>query len=104
MQISGWFAKPDCGGCNSGGATGAGIATCEGAPFIVGQSAPDSGVLAGLDGPFQAGPRDLASTADGSCFFDLVKRGAGDPDREEQLGVLVQAGRAVEPSHRDRAP
>src|ERR1019366_10461415 len=68
--------------------------------FVVGQSAPDSGVLAGLHGPFQAVPSDLAATADGLCLFDLEKRRAGVADREEQLGALVQAGRAIAPRHR----
>ena len=44
---------------NSSGATGAGIPASEGAPFVLGQSAPDSGVLAGLDGPLQAGVNNL---------------------------------------------
>ena len=78
---------------------GAGSSAFQGAPFVLGQSTPDSGVLAGLDSPFQAGLNHLAATADGFCFFYLEKRGAGVPDREEQLGVLVQAGSAVAPSH-----
>src|SRR5665811_46234 len=86
-------------GLSSPGATGPGIAPLEGAPFVLGQSAPDSGVLAGLDSPLQAGLNDLASTAYGFGFFYLEKRGAGVPNREEQLGVLVQAGSAVAPSH-----
>src|SRR5450759_343051 len=85
--------------CRSARATGPGIATFEGAPFVLGQSAPDSGVLAGLDSPFQAGLNDLTATAYGLGFFYLEKRGAGVPNREEQLGVLVQAGSAVAPSH-----
>src|SRR5665647_565296 len=86
-------------GVSSPGATGPGIATFEGAPFVLGESTPDSGVLAGLDSPFQAGLNDLTATADGFGFFYLEKRGAGVPDRKEQLGVLVQAGSAVAPGH-----
>jgi len=85
--------------CNWVGTTGTGDAPFEGTSFVIGQSAPDSGVLTGLDGPFQAGLNDLASTADSLCLFGLAKRGAGVPDREEQFGVLVQAGSMVTPSH-----
>src|SRR5665648_338653 len=92
--------SPSRTGVSSPGATGPGIATFQGAPFVLGQSAPDSGILAGLDGPFQTGLNDLAATADGFRFFYLEKRGSGVPDREEQFGVLVQAGSAVAPSHR----
>src|SRR5450631_1205912 len=85
--------------CSSAGATGPGIATFEGASFVLGQSAPDSGVLAGLDGPFQAGLNDLTASADGFGFLYLEERRAGVPDGEEQLRVLVQAGSAVAPCH-----
>src|SRR5450631_2468646 len=90
--------------CISAGATGARIAAFEGTAFVFGKSAPDSGVLAGLDCPFQAGLNDLAATADGFCVFDLEKSRAGVPDREEHLRVLVEAASAVAPSHQDRAP
>jgi hypothetical protein len=80
------------------------VAAFEGSPFVLGQSAPDAGVLAGLDSPFQAGFNDLAATADCFSLFYLEKRGAVVPDREEQLGVLAEAGSTVTPSHQDRAP
>src|ERR1035437_6519447 len=96
---SGPSLSPSKTGGSSAGATGARIAPFEGAPLVLGQSAPDSGVLAGLDGPFQADFNHLTTTADGFSLFNLEKRGAGVPDREEQLGVLVQAGSAVAPSH-----
>jgi len=80
-------------------ATSPGLATFEGAPFILGESAPDPGLLAGLDGPSQAGFDDLAATAYSLGFFDLAQRGGGVPDSEEQLGVLVQAGTVVAPRH-----
>src|SRR5665811_533020 len=44
---------------------GAGLSVFEGAPLVVGQSAPDSRLLTALDGPFQTGGNDLAATADG---------------------------------------
>src|SRR5664279_4019270 len=79
--------------------TGPGISAFEGASLVFGESTPDSRVLAGLDGPFQAGLNDLTATAYSLGFFYLEKRGAGVPDGEEQLGVLVQAGSAVAPGH-----
>jgi hypothetical protein len=72
------------------GETGSGIASYESAPFVVGQTAPDSGVLALVDGPFQAGFTDLAATAYRLGLLDLEQGGAGAPDREEELGVLFQ--------------
>ena len=86
------------------GSTGTGIAAFEGTPLVLGQSTPDSGVLAGLNSPAQTVLSDLTATADGFGLFDLAKRGAGVPDGEEQLGVLVQAGSMVTPSHQGRAP
>jgi hypothetical protein len=67
----------------------AGISAFQGVPFVLGQSAPDSCVLAGVDGPTQAGLHDLTATADNSCLFELVKRWVGVSYREEQLRVLV---------------
>jgi len=80
-------ANPSKNGCNWVGTTGTDIAAFEGTPFILGQSAPDPGALAGLHGPTQTGLNNLAPTADGLGFLYLDKRGAGVPDREEQLGV-----------------
>ena len=68
---------------------GAGISAFQGVPFVLGQSAPDSGVLAGVDGPTQAGLLDLTATADNFRLFDLVKRWVGVSYREEQFGVLL---------------
>jgi hypothetical protein len=75
------------------------LSAFEGTPFILGESSPDPGLLAGLDGPSQAGVSDLTATADGFGFFYLAQRGAGVPDSEKQLGVLVQAGTFVAPVH-----
>src|ERR1035437_4900633 len=93
-------------GClsDSTGAMGGGVAASEGVAFFLGQSAPDSGILTGLDGPFQAGLSDLASTAKVLGFFGLQKRRLAVPGREENLGVHAQAGSAVAPIHQDRAP
>ena len=69
---------------------GRGVAASEGAAFFLEQSAPDSGILTGLDGPFQAGLSDLASTAKVLGLFGLQKRRLAVPGREEQLGVHAQ--------------
>ena len=68
---------------------GRGVATFQGTPLVIGQCAPDSGVLAGLHGPIQTVVNDLAASADDLRLLDLEKGGAGVPDWEEQLGVLV---------------
>jgi hypothetical protein len=73
----------------SAGATGPGVSAFEGAAFVLGQSAPDSGVPAELGCPYQAGLNDLTATADDFCVFYLEKGGAGVPDREEELRVFV---------------
>ena len=86
-------------GAGSAGATGAGVAALEGAALVLGHAAPDTGVLAGLDGPLQAGVDHLTPAADGLGLLDLSDRRAGVPNREEQLGVLVEAGSAVAPVH-----
>jgi len=90
-------------GSASAGATDAG-STVEGEAFYLGQPAPDPGILTGLDGPFQAGLDDFASTANGLGFFYLAKRYGGAPVREEQLGVHAKAGSPVAPVHHGRAP
>jgi len=84
--------------------TGAGHSAFERVPLIVGQPAPDSRILTGLDGPYQTGVNDLAATAYGLGHFDLEKRRTGIPDREEQFGVLAYAGSAVAPRHQNQAP
>ena len=86
------------------GTTGTVVATFEGTSFVCGQSAPDPVVLAGLHGSAQPGLNDLTATADGFCFFELAKCRVAVPEREEQLGVHVQAGSTITPRHQDRAP
>ena len=89
---------------SSAEATGAATSAFQDAAFFLRQSAPDPRVLARLYGPSQTGLSDLAAMADGLRLFDLAKRWTGNPGREEQLGVHVQTGSDVTPSHRDRAP
>src|SRR4029079_6207057 len=88
----------------SAGTPDTGAATLEDASFVLGRSTPHSVVLAGVESPFQTGRSYLTAMADGLCLFRLQKRLAGVPVREEQLGILVHAGSAVEPSQRRRTP
>jgi hypothetical protein len=83
---------------------GTGIAALDGTTFVRGLSAPDPILLAGLNGPTQAGLNNLTATADNLGFFYLEKRGAGVPDREEQFGVHDEASSTITPTHQDRAP
>src|SRR5664279_2009830 len=86
------------------GSTGTGIAAFEGTPLVLGQSTPDSGVLAGLNSPAQTVLNDFTATADGLGFLCLDERGAGVPDGEEQFGIHTEAGSTVTPRHQDQAP
>ena len=60
---------------NRASATVSGVAACEGSPFVLGQSAPDSGVLTGLNSPFQAGLNHLHRPQ--TAFASSVRRRAG---------------------------
>src|SRR4051794_1469493 len=69
------------------------------AALVLGEPAPDAGLLAGLEGPLEAVVDDLARTADRLGVIDLEQRGAARADGEEQFGVFVTAGGAVSPVH-----
>jgi hypothetical protein len=56
------------------------------APFVGGQPAPDSGVLAGLDAQRQTCFNDLTPVANSLCLRGLVKLYAGFPNREDIPG------------------
>ena len=49
--------------------TRGGVAASESATFFFGSSAPDAGILAGIDGPSQAGLSDFTAAAVSFCFF-----------------------------------
>src|SRR6478609_6604694 len=83
----------------SGRAAGAGGAALEGATLVFGESTPHARVLSGLEGVLQADLGDGATGADRFGLLDLVDRGAGVADREEQFGVDCQAGGFVAPIH-----
>lgn len=76
-----------------------GLSAFEGVPFILGQPAPYPAVLVGVHGPLQTGVKGFAATADDPCPFDLTTCDGGVTDWEEQLGILIEAGRAVAPRH-----
>src|SRR3954468_18186504 len=79
-------------------------ATLHGAPLILAHTAPNAGVLTGLERPGKARLGHGAPPADGLGLLDLQERGARRPDREEQLRVLVAADRMVTPVHGGNTP
>src|SRR5512144_581177 len=83
----------------SAGAAGPGVAALESAALVLGEPAPDPGVLSGLQRPAKAGVHDVATTADDLGLLDLQQRRPGVPDREEQLRVLVEARCPMTPVH-----
>ena len=85
----------------SAGAAGASGATLESATFVFAQTAPDSGILTGLEGPLQAGLCDFTAATDSLCFLNLEQRGSGVADREEELRILIEACCTVSPIHGD---
>src|SRR4051812_30969783 len=91
--LSGWSRHPG-GWPGRRGLLGGGTATPDGAPLLLGESAPHTVVLTGGEGEAQALPADGAPGADGL--------GGGGPGvdlghREEQLRVLVAARGVVPP-------
>jgi len=90
---------PSLTGRNGVNTTGTGSAPLEGTPFIIGLPTPDTVLLTGLHRPVQADLGDFTAMADSSCLLDLDERWAGVPDREEQFGILIQAGSTVTPGH-----
>jgi hypothetical protein len=74
-------------------------AALERPPFVLAHAAPDTCVLAAVDGPAQAFVHHRAPAADLFGFVDLEQRGTGVPDGEEQLRVHLTAGGFVAPVH-----
>ena len=75
------------------------VATFKSASLILAQPTPHSGILARFQSPAQTFVNDAAVTADSLRLFNLNQCGAGVADREEQLRILVTAGRLVAPVH-----
>src|SRR5947207_730961 len=72
---------------------GTSTAPLERASLVLAHPAPHASVLATLKRPGQALGSDGAAMANGFRLGDLQQRGAARPNREEQLRVLVPAGR-----------
>src|SRR3954466_14640611 len=91
---------------NSGGGSAdpQAAATLHGTPLVFAHTAPDAGVLTGLECPREAFLGHGASPAHGLGLLDLQECGARRPDREEQLRVLVAADRMVTPVHGGNTP
>ena len=70
LRIVGWCGRARC-VRGSAGAASASVAALESATLVLGQAAPDAGVLTGLQRPLQAGVDDLAASADRLGLFDL---------------------------------
>jgi hypothetical protein len=86
-----------------GGAAGAGGAALQGAALVFAHTAPDAGILTGLQRPLQARVDNGASTANTFCFLDLQEGRTGVSYGEEKLRVLVKARCAVTPIHADQS-
>src|SRR5436190_2117369 len=86
---------------DSGGGTRADVRTAalERASLVFAHSAPDAGVLAAGQSPGQAVGSRGAAVAHGLRLGDLQQSRTAGSHREEQLGVLVSAGRVVAPVH-----
>ena len=67
--------------------------------FDIGQAAEDAVVQSRLQCPREARVPDLAPSAHPPRLLRLGQRRLGLPDREEQVGILVQARRAMTPIH-----
>src|SRR5689334_9147108 len=74
-------------------------AALHGAALVLAETAPDAGVLTGLERPLQALLHDGAAAADGLGFLDLQQRRTGVADGEEQLGVFLTTNGVVTPVH-----
>src|SRR5439155_17969921 len=63
------------------------------------EAPPDAGVLIGRERPLEAGGTDGAGAADRLGANRLIGSRRRRPDREEEVGVLADAGRVREPPH-----
>src|SRR5690349_6907739 len=74
-------------------------AALHGAALVLAETAPDAGVLTGLERPLQALLHDGAAAADGLGFLDLQQRRTGVADGEEEFRVFLAANGVVTPVH-----
>src|SRR6266496_6006590 len=75
------------------------VAALECAALVLTHPAPDARVLAALQRPAQAVGSDGAAMANGLRLGNLQNGRTAGSHGEEQLGVLVTAGRVVAPVH-----
>src|SRR5699024_9751312 len=85
----------------SAGAAGASGAALERPTLVLAQSAPDSCILTGFQGPLQAGLGYFTAATYGLRFLNLKQGGSGVADREEELRILIEACCTVSPIHGD---
>ena len=85
----------------SAGAAGASRAALERPTLVLAQSAPDSCILTGFQGPLQAGLCYFTAATYGLRFLNLKQGGSGVADREEELRILIEACCTVSPIHGD---
>ena len=85
----------------SAGAASASCTTLESAALVLTQTAPDSRILTGFEGPLKAGLCDFTTATDSLCFLNLEQRGSGVADREEELRILIEACCTVSPIQGD---
>ena len=75
------------------GTMGSGVATFQGTPLVLGQCAPDAGVLTGIHGPTQTAVNDFATSAAGRGL-SIWRR----------AGPVVPTGKNSSPSSSRQAP
>jgi hypothetical protein len=85
-----------------GGAAGACGAALESAAFVFAHAAPNAGVLAGFEGPLEAGVNNRAAAANTLGFLNLEEGRSCVSYGKKQFRVLVEARRAVTPIHADQ--
>src|SRR5512133_2389246 len=68
--------------------------------FVLTLPAPHALVDTSQYSPFQADALHGAPATHSFCLFELPERRAAGADREEQLRILVAAGRVLIPAHR----
>src|ERR1700744_5918994 len=75
-------------------------APLDGPSLVFAQATPDPGVLAGFNGPVEAGFHDRTTMTNVLGFVDLEKCWTGVSDRKEQLRIHVTAGGVLGPGQR----
>src|SRR6266545_5048854 len=83
----------------SGDADAAALPAAHGPALLLGEPAPDAGVLGGVEGPLQALFTHGAERADRLGRLDLRLGRPGCPNREEELRVHIAAAGTMAPIH-----